>query len=62
MHKKLVRKIQDIPFLPAKSIFQIMGEDLEKRKNDLEKYFNVREINSNIFSNLLRSLLQDEMY
>jgi len=43
MHKKIVRKINDIPFLPAKSIFQIMGDDLEKRKNDLEKYLNVKK-------------------
>lgn len=41
MHKKLARKINDIPFLPAKSIFQLFGEALDKRRDELEKYFNV---------------------
>lgn len=41
MHKKLAKKLGDIPFLPAKSIFQVSGDALEKRKDDLEKYFNV---------------------
>ena len=41
MHKKLAKKLDDIPYLPAKSFFQISGDALEKRKDDLEKYFNV---------------------
>lgn len=44
MHKKLAQKLADIPFLPAKSIFQITGDDLEKRKDELEKYLNVKRI------------------
>ena len=43
MHKKLAKKLDEIPYLPAKSFFQITGDALEKRKDDLEKYFNVND-------------------
>jgi len=62
MHKKLARKINDIPFLPAKSIFQLFGEALDKRRDELEKYFNVNFLNKNFHHQATsRFLLQEGM-
>lgn len=41
MHKKLVRKLPNMPYLPTKSIFSLGEDDLDKRKDDIEKYLNV---------------------
>jgi len=41
MHKKLMKKLSNMPYLPAKSIFSLGEDDLDKRRDDLEKYLNV---------------------
>jgi hypothetical protein len=41
MHKRLTKKLPNMPYLPAKSIFRLGEDDLDKRKDDLEKYLNV---------------------
>jgi len=41
MHKKLIKKLSNMPYLPAKSIFSLGEDDLDKRRDDLEKYLNV---------------------
>jgi len=41
MHKKLIKKIPNMPYLPAKSFFSLGSDDEDKRKDDLEKYLNV---------------------
>lgn len=41
MHKKLIKKLPNMPYLPSKSFFSLGGDDLQKRKDDLEKYLNV---------------------
>lgn len=41
MHKRLAKKLPNMPYLPAKSIFRLGEDDLDKRKDELEKYLNV---------------------
>jgi len=62
MHKKLARKINDIPYLPAKSIFQLFGEALDKRRDELEKYFNVYSLENTFIDQNIRFLLQEGMF
>ena len=38
LHNKLNKIILNIPYLPAKSLLKLTGQELDKRKLDLEKY------------------------
>jgi PX domain. len=41
LHKKIAKRLPNMPYFPTKSIFQIGKDDPEKRKNDLDKYISV---------------------
>jgi len=54
MHRKLIKKNPNMPYLPAKNFFSLGNEDLDKRKDDLEKYLNVTKITKTRKLTLLR--------
>ena len=44
LHRLLVNKLPNMPFLPVKSLFKVQGDALLKRKLDLEKYLSVMDL------------------
>jgi len=60
MHKKLIKKLSNMPYLPAKSIFSLGEDDLDKRRDDLEKYLNVFLLEETFHLIDFRFLLQEK--